>query len=107
MVSGSEVIKSADRVGRRRLRPAQVVVSYDGHRFRLDLATIERAFFRGIVAGKYSDREALAKACGISRSTVSRFFHGRTTSIKVTLAILRELGLDFDDVATPCEGAGC
>jgi transcriptional regulator with XRE-family HTH domain len=102
-----EFTNTADQTKRQRRRPAQVVVSYDGHRFRLDLTTIEQAFFRGIVAGRYSDREALARACGISRSTVSRFFHSRTTSIKVTLAILRELGLDFDDVAAPCEGAGC
>ncbi len=102
-----EIANTANQTGRRRVRPAQVIVSYDGHRFRLDLATIERAFFDGIVVGKYDDREALAKACGISRSTLSRFFHGRSTSVRVTLAILRELGLNFDDVATPCEGAGC
>lgn len=45
--------------------------------------------------------ESLANACGISRSTASRFFSGRPTSLAVTLKILAALRLGFDDVAWP------
>ena len=43
--------------------------------------------------------ETLAEAVGISRSTVSRFFSGKSTSLAVTLKILGVLQLRFDDVA--------
>jgi hypothetical protein len=38
---------------------------------------------------------------GISRSTASRFFSGRPTSLAVTLKILEALHLSFEEVATP------
>ncbi len=65
------------------------------------LAAIEHGFFAQVIAGKYDSREDIAKAIGRSRSTVSRFFGGRNTSIRVFLDILTELGLKFEDVATP------
>jgi hypothetical protein len=43
--------------------------------------------------------EALAVALGRSRSTVSRFFSGRPTSRRVTLAILMTVRLELDDIA--------
>lgn len=45
--------------------------------------------------------ESLAVAVGISRSTASRFFSGKPTSLTVTLKILDALKLRFDDVARP------
>jgi hypothetical protein len=45
--------------------------------------------------------ESLAIAVGISRSTASRFFSGRPTSLAVTLKILALLHLSFEEVATP------
>ena len=45
--------------------------------------------------------ESLARAVMRSRSTVSRFFSGRQTSLSVALAILGKLKLDFDQVFTP------
>jgi transcriptional regulator with XRE-family HTH domain len=45
--------------------------------------------------------QSLANAVGISRSTASRFFAGRSTSLAVTLRILDALHLAFADVATP------
>ncbi len=87
--------------GRRRRRPATVTLAFGGNPHRVDLAAFERAFFAGVVAGKYNAREDIAKAIGRSRSTVSRFFAGRSTSIRVFLAILNELELSFEDVATP------
>src|SRR5262245_14587788 len=86
---------------RRRRRPASVILAFDGHPHRVDLAVIERAFFAKVVAGKYDSREDIAKAIGRSRSTVSRFFGGRNTSVRVFLDILTELDLKFEDVATP------
>ena len=99
-MESSEVTKTA---GRRRRRPACAIVNYDGHPHRLDLAGIERAFFRGVVEGRFDDRASLARTTGRSRSTVSRFLAGKSTSIKVTLAVLAVLRLAFDEVATPCE----
>jgi DNA-binding XRE family transcriptional regulator len=50
--------------------------------------------------------EALADAVGRSRSTVSRWFAGRPTSLPVALAILAKLDVSFDDVYTRCEVDG-
>ncbi len=86
---------------RRRRRPASVILAFGGNPHRVDLTTIERAFFAQVVAGRYDSREDIAKAIGRSRSTVSRFFGGRSTSVRVFLEILNELGLKFEDVATP------
>jgi len=47
--------------------------------------------------------ESLATAVGISRSTASRFFSGRQTSLDVTLRILDALGLTFEEVARPLD----
>ena len=55
----------------------------------------------GQVAGELDSMESLAVAVGISRSTASRFFSGRATSLAVTLRILAALQLKFEDVATP------
>lgn len=81
-------------------------MAFGGHPHRVDLAAIERGFFAQVFVGKYDSREDIAKAIGRSRSrsTVSRFFGGRNTSIRVFLDILTELGLKFEDVATPVNG---
>jgi len=50
--------------------------------------------------------DGLAKAVGVSRSTASRFFSGRPKSLAVTLTVLAELGLTFQQVATPEDGQG-
>ena|SRR5215831_2265305 len=86
---------------RRRRRPASVTMEFGGHPHRVDLARIERAFFAQVVAGKYDSREDIAKAIDRSRSTVSRFFAGRNTSVRVFREIVNELGLQFEDVAAP------
>jgi transcriptional regulator with XRE-family HTH domain len=44
---------------------------------------------------------SLARAVGVSRSTASRFFSGRSTSLAVTLRILQVLRLTFEEVAHP------
>jgi hypothetical protein len=93
-------VTDTNRAGPRR-RPASAVQVFDGNLHRLDMVTIESAFFRKVIEGTYGCREDLAKAAGCSRSTVSRFFAGKNVSIKVTLAILAALDLRFDDVAEP------
>src|SRR5437868_2527981 len=50
---------------------------------------------------EFDSMESLARAVMRSRSTVSRFFSGRQTSLSVALAILGKLKLDFDQVFTP------
>jgi hypothetical protein len=52
------------------------------------------------VDGDLDSMERLAKVVAISRSTASRFFSGRPTSLAVTLRILDALHLKFEDVAT-------
>lgn len=44
--------------------------------------------------------EQLADAVGVSRSTASRFFSGRPTSLAVTKRILDALHLTFAEVLT-------
>jgi transcriptional regulator with XRE-family HTH domain len=78
-----------------------VVVTYQDIPWQLDLVECRRALVLRQVAGEFDSMDALASAVGISRSTASRFFSGRPTSLKVTLAILEALRLEFDDVARP------
>jgi hypothetical protein len=77
------------------------MVSYRGIAFMLDLVVCRRALVGRQVEGEFDSMESLARAVAISRSTASRFFSGRATSLAVTLRILDALHLRFDDVATP------
>jgi transcriptional regulator with XRE-family HTH domain len=81
--------------------PDRVTVWYRGIPYSLDLLRCRRALVVCQVSGDLDSMESLAKAVGISRSTASRFFSGRATSLAVTLKILGALKLVFDDVATP------
>ena len=87
-------------------RPHTVVVSYHGLPYRLDLVACRRALVKRQVDGKLDSLESLARTLGISRSTVSRFFSGRNTSLSITLKILEALHLTFEDVATPLDMPG-
>jgi hypothetical protein len=82
-------------------RPRTVVVSYRGIPYELDLVRCRRALVSRQVDGQLDSMESLAGACGISRSTASRFFSGRATSLTVTLKILDALHASFEDVAKP------
>lgn len=84
-----------------RHKPKHVTVWYRGIAFSLDLVRCRRALVQRQVEGALDSIESLAKAVGISRSTASRFFSGRATSLTVTLKILDALGLKFEEVATP------
>ena len=82
-------------------RPRLVTVSYRGMPYTLNLAKCRRALVYRQVEGQLDSIESLAAAVGVSRSTASRFFSGRTTSLAATLKILAVLRLKFEDVTRP------
>jgi hypothetical protein len=82
-------------------RPKRVIVPYRGVPYALDLVPCRRALVKRQVDGDLDSMESLALRVDVSRSTVSRFFSGRPTSLAVTLSILGALRLRFEDVATP------
>ena len=82
-------------------RLKRVTVWYRGIPYTLDLMCCRRALVERQVAGELSSMESLAQAVGVSRSTASRFFSGRPTSLAVTLRIVEVLHLTFEDVARP------
>jgi hypothetical protein len=67
----------------------------------LNLVACRRALVERQVDGDLDSMESLAKSVGISRSTASRFFSGRPTSLAVTLLVLETLHVKFEDVARP------
>jgi hypothetical protein len=89
---------------KRRSRPVTTIVYYRGVGHSLDLAACWRALVRRQVEGAFDSMAGLADAAGASRSTCTRFFGGRSTSLRVTLRILTALGLHFDDVTHPLYG---
>ena len=84
-------------------RPTEVTVWYRGIPFKLDLVKCRRALVGCQIAGKFERMEELADSIVISRSTASRFFSGRPTSLTVTKKILAALGLKFEDALRPAE----
>ncbi len=82
-------------------RPKTVTVWYRGIPYSLNLVLCRRALVQRQVDGELDSMESLAYAAGISRSTASRFFSGKPTSLGVTLKILQVLRLKFDDIARP------
>jgi len=84
-------------------RPKTVKVFYRGIAYRLDLVRCRRGLVDCQVLGELDSMESLANKVEISRSTASRFFSGRPTSLAVTLKILEALHLEFEDVAWPVE----
>jgi transcriptional regulator with XRE-family HTH domain len=84
-------------------RPRVVKLVYRGLPYELDLVQCRRALVMRQVARELDSMESLAGAVGISRSTASRFFSGRQTSLNVTLRILDKLSVTFDEVARPLD----
>ena len=82
-------------------RPRKVTVWYRGIPYSLNLVRCRRALVDCQVKGEFESMEELAVAVGISRSTGSRFFSGRPTSLAVTMRMLDALHLTFADVLTP------
>jgi transcriptional regulator with XRE-family HTH domain len=82
-------------------QPREVIVWYRGASYVLDLERCRRALVMRQVEGELDNMNSLARAVGVSRSTASRFFSGRSTSLAVMLRILAVLRLSFEDVARP------
>src|SRR5215472_17100485 len=100
----SNAVATAARMDCRRgvkRRPASVIVWPNGVPWELDIIACRRALVLRQVAGDFDSMEGLAKKVGCSRSTASRFFSGRPTSLKVILAILGVLKLKFENVTKP------
>lgn len=83
--------------------PRGAVVRYRGAEYRLDLVECRRALVRRQVEGSLTNMASLAAAANISRSTASRFFSGKSTSLTAATRILDALGLTFHDVAVPVD----
>ncbi len=81
--------------------PRRAIVNFRGIDHEMNVPVLRLALVRRQVAGEFHSMEDLADAIGISRSTVSRFFAGRRTSLTVALAVLDKLKLKFDHVFTP------
>jgi transcriptional regulator with XRE-family HTH domain len=79
------------------------VVNFRELEYEMDVALCTAALVRRQVEGEIGSMEGLAQAVGCSRSTVSRFFSGRRTSLAVALQILDSLKLRFDEVFRRCE----
>jgi hypothetical protein len=95
----------AERMARRTSRPSYVIAWYRGLAYELDLVKCRRALVQRQIEGELYSMEGLATSVSISRSTASRFFSGRPTSLTLTLRILARLGLRFDDVARPVDAS--
>ena len=86
---------------RRYRKPRKVVAWYRDTMHCLDLGLCREALVRCQVAGKFDSMEQLAVAVGCSRSTASRFFSGKSLSLRATLAVLDQLGLSFEEAVKP------
>ena len=85
----------------RMTRPRRAIVSFRGIDYEMNLPVLRLALVRRQVAGEFDSMEQLATAIDYSRSTASRFFAGRQTSLPVALVVLGKLKLKFEDVFTP------
>ena len=79
----------------------RVSVRYRGLPYSLNLVRCRRALVDCQIEGEFDSMEELADKVGVSRSTCSRYFSGRPTSLTVTKRILDALHLKFSDVLTP------
>ncbi len=101
MQDGALSVRHHRDMARMATRPKTVTVWYRGIPYSLNFVLCRRALVQRQVEGELDSMESLADAVGISRSTASRFFSGKPTSLAVTLKILEALRLKFDDVARP------
>jgi hypothetical protein len=79
------------------------VVNFDGVDYEMNVLACRHALVQRRVEGEFPSMLSLADTMGRSRSTVSRFFAGRQTSLPVALTILGRLRLAFGEVYTRCE----
>jgi transcriptional regulator with XRE-family HTH domain len=82
-------------------RSRRVRVTYHGEPYWLDLGRCRQALVTAEVEGCFVGLAGLANLVGVSRSTVSRVFHGQPHSTDVLRRLLAALRLDQGDVLTP------
>jgi hypothetical protein len=87
--------------GRRGRRRDKAIAWYRGVPYVLDLRRCRMALVRCELGGDFGSMEALAERVQVSRSTASRFFSGRPTSLTVTNRLIDVLGLEHEDVLRP------
>jgi hypothetical protein len=95
------LVEEVREMARMASRPRSVTVWFRGIPYLLDLVKCRRALVERQVEGELDSMESLANSVAISRSTASRFFSGRPTSLTVMLKILEALHLTFENVTTP------
>jgi hypothetical protein len=81
-----------------------VIILWRGLGYRLDLARCNRALLELQIEGRFDGIAGLADSAGVSRSTASRFMGGKGTSPTTTRALLKELGLKWEEVVAPQDG---
>ena len=90
-----QIVMSRSRL--RRVRDF-VIVFYRNLPHIMNMRVLNRAMRDKQIARDFDSIEGLAVRIKCSRSTVSRFFSGRNTSLAITLRILEALDLDFGQV---------
>jgi transcriptional regulator with XRE-family HTH domain len=75
-----------------------VIVFYRKLPHIMNVRILNRAMRDRQIAGDFDSVEGLADRIGASRSTVSRFFSGKNTSLAIALRILEALKLTFDQM---------
>ncbi len=85
----------------RKSPPRRVIVNFLGIDHEMNVPVLRLALVRCQVAGQFHSMEQLADLVGVSRSTVSRFFAGRPTSLTIALEVLNHLNVKFEEVFTP------
>lgn len=82
------------------VEPDSVILKYESVSYRIDLRLCRRKLVELRARREVANRAGLAKRAGVSRSTLSRFFHGHPVSLKVLHGILTALDLTFSDVVS-------
>ena len=80
-----------------------VIIYYRQVPHVVDTVLARRGLIRRQIEGELTNMTSLAVAARVSRSTASRFFSGRSTSLAATLRIFKVLHLEFDDVCRPAK----
>jgi hypothetical protein len=83
------------------VRPVRPIFDFNGIEYEMNERAVRVALVRCQVAGRYRRKSELADEIGCSRSTVSRFFAGRQTSLRTVMDILDRLNVTFEEVFTP------
>lgn len=85
--------------------PMSSIVWFKGLPYVVNLAMCRKALVRRQVEGEIRNMTSLAAGARVSRSTASRMFSGRSTSLAAMLRVLANLHLEFGDVCQEATAA--